>query len=111
MIDAALDLVPGMNDQRRQLLENADYLRASLQSMGWETGNSDTQIIPVIVGKETEVMALSAHLEENGILASGIRPPTVEPGQSRIRLTLTALHTRAHVEHLIAAFRSWTGTR
>lgn len=107
-IDAALDLVPVMDEQRARLHANADYLRSCLREMGWPTGASDTQIIPVIVGEEEKAMALSAFLEEKGIMATGIRPPTVEDGQSRIRLTLTALHTRRHVEQVVAAFRAWS---
>ena len=106
-VDAALDLVPEMTDQRRKIHENADYLRASLQAMGWNTGKSDTQIVPVVVGNERDTLSLSAHLEKNGLMATGIRPPTVPIGQSRIRLTLTALHTRQHVDHLIDAFHAW----
>jgi 8-amino-7-oxononanoate synthase len=106
-IDAALDLVPAMDDQRRRIQENADYLRSSLSAMGWDTGKSDTQIVPVVVGNEDDTMSLSAHLEKNGVMATGIRPPTVAPGQSRIRLTLTALHTRRHVDQLIDAFKTW----
>lgn len=108
-IDAALDLVPGMDDQRRRIHENADHLRASLQAMGWDTGKSDTQIVPVLVGNEKDTMALSAHLEKSGVMATGIRPPTVAAGQSRIRLTLTALHTRRHLDQLIEAFKAWGG--
>jgi 8-amino-7-oxononanoate synthase len=108
-IDAALDLVPGMDDERRRIHENADFLRTSLKAMGWDTGKSDTQIVPVVVGNEDDTMSLSAHLEKNGVMASGIRPPTVGPGQSRIRLTLTALHNRSHVNQLIEALKSWGG--
>lgn len=105
-IDAALDLVPMMSDQRQRIFENADYLRSSLRKMGWQTGLSDTQIVPVVIGDEKETLALSAHLEKNGIMATGIRPPTVADGQSRIRLTLTALHARQHVQQVIDAFQS-----
>lgn len=106
-VDAALDLLPGMDDQRRRLLENADYLRRSMQEMGLKTGASDTQIVPVIIGGDSETMALAAHLEKNGVMATGIRPPTVENGQSRIRLTVTALHSRRHVQQVLDAFKSW----
>jgi len=105
-IDAALDLVPIMSDQRQRILDNAGYLRSSLRKMGWQTGLSDTQIVPVVIGDEKETLALSAHLEKNGIMAAAIRPPTVADGQSRIRLTLTALHAQQHVQKVIDAFQS-----
>lgn len=108
-IDAALELVPKMNAERAQLHAHADYLRSSLREMGWQTGASDTQIVPVVIGGEKDTMALSAFLEDRGIMATGIRPPTVPEGQSRIRLTLTALHTRQHVQVIIDAFKAWSG--
>lgn len=110
-VDAALDLVPGMDEERRRIHGNADQLRSALRSMGWDTGKSDTQIVPVVVGSEDNAMSLSTHLERSGILATGIRPPTVPAGQSRIRLTLTALHDRGHVDRLIDAFNTWDGRR
>jgi 8-amino-7-oxononanoate synthase len=52
-------------------------------------------------------MELSARLEKQGILAMGIRPPSVAPGKARIRLTLSAAHTWEHVERLVSAFEAW----
>ena len=104
-IDAALDLIPSMEPERRRLLENAAYLRENLNGMGYETGNSSTQIIPVILGGEEETVTLSNWLEENNILAIPIRPPTVPPGKARIRLTLSALHTRTQIDFLLTLFK------
>ncbi|MBC2714999.1 MAG: 8-amino-7-oxononanoate synthase [Desulfobacteraceae bacterium] len=106
-IDAALDLIPAMDAERKSLQNHAEYLRQSLHEMGWRTGQSSTQIIPIIVGNEAEALALSKWLEENGILISAIRPPTVPEGASRIRLSLSALHTRKHVDHVIGLLQKW----
>lgn len=106
-IDAALELIPVMDGQRKSLLANAEYLRGSLHDIGWETGSSSTQIIPIMVGKEAEALELSSWLEENGILISAIRPPTVPEGASRIRLSLSALHTRLHIDRVIDVLKQW----
>jgi 8-amino-7-oxononanoate synthase len=106
-IDAALELIPSMDTQRESLLANAEYLRNSLHEMGWQTGNSSTQIIPIMIGEESEALALSSWLEENRILISAIRPPTVPEGASRIRLSLSALHTRSHIDHVIDVMKQW----
>ena len=106
-IDAALDLIPAMDQERRTLLENSAYLRNSLREMGWDTGGSATQILPVIVGKESDTLELSRWLEENGLLISAIRPPTVPEGASRIRVSLSALHTRQHIDQLIDRMKKW----
>jgi len=100
-VDAALDLIPAMDDERRNLLSNADYLRQTLKERSWRTGTSSTQIIPIIIGQEAGALALSGWLAENAILISAIRPPTVPPGGSRIRLSLSALHTRDHIDRLL----------
>ena len=104
-IDAALDLIPGMGEERKELHAKADFLRLGLQNSGWRTGASNTQIVPVMVGGEMEALALSNHLKNKGVLASAIRPPTVPEGQSRIRLALSAAHTRGQLENLIQLFK------
>lgn len=108
-IDAALDLVPTMDRERAELERKALTLRRQLQALGFDTGPSSTQIIPVIVGKEQEALALSAWLQSRGILAAAIRPPTVPPGRSRIRIALSAQHTEEHLGQLIEAFSGWAG--
>jgi 8-amino-7-oxononanoate synthase len=110
-IAAALDLIPAMDAERRCLHANADLLRTSLQRMGWDCGRSATQIVPVVVGPESETMALSQWLATNGIYASAIRPPTVEQGRSRIRLTVTALHQPEDIQRVIDAFDRWKEMR
>ena len=104
-IDAALDLIPQMDKERKELHVKADFVRAHLQDMGWETGTSNTQIIPVMIGRETEALALSRHLENVGVLATALRPPTVPEGQSRIRLALSVTHTMEQLEYLIQQFK------
>ena len=104
-IDAALDLVPGMEEGRASLRSNADFLRRGLEALGYDTGDSTTQIVPVILGNEEETLALSERLESNGFLAMAIRPPTVPRGQSRIRISLSTDHTREQVKALVDVFR------
>lgn len=106
-VDAALELVPEMDAERKALLENSAFLRESLEALGFSTGASQSQIVPVIIGGEAEALSLSAHLSDNGVLAAAIRPPTVERGKSRIRLSLSVLHSRKMVEDLVSVFASW----
>ncbi|MEE4354260.1 MAG: 8-amino-7-oxononanoate synthase [Desulfatiglans sp.] len=106
-IDAALELIPQMEKERRDLLFNADYLRKSLHELGFDTGESSSHIVPVIIGDEEEALSASAWLEENSVFATALRPPTVEEGRSRIRLAVTALHPRQDVDKVIDIFRRW----
>jgi len=103
--EAAIDLLGSLEKEREFLIKSSDYLRSKLQSFGYETGNSSTQIVPVIIGTETQTLQLSQKLFTSGFLAVAIRPPTVGKGKSRIRLSLSALHTMEQIESLLEVFK------
>lgn len=102
-IDAALDLVPQMDAERAHLQALAARLRSGLAQLGLEHGASATQIVPAVIGGEAEALALAAALEQRGFLAAAIRPPTVPPGTSRLRLALRATHTAEDIDALTEA--------
>ena len=100
---AALRIVREEPDRRRRLLALAERLRKALADKGFDTGGSETQIVPVLVGAPERALALAAALLEKGIFCPAIRPPTVPPGTSRLRVSLTAEHTEEDVERLVSA--------
>lgn len=106
-LDAALELIPKMEKERSAYRQRIERTREELSKMGFDTGTSNSQIIPVIIGGEQETMALSEFLKEHGILATAIRPPTVPARTSRIRLTLTSKHTDEHIDHLLNTLKQW----
>ena len=101
-IDAAVELVPSLEPARRRLAERAEFVRRSFAAAGLDTGLSATQIVPVILGDEHRTLDAAARLEDAGLLGVAIRPPTVPPGTSRIRFTLSAAHTDSDIERLVA---------
>ena len=103
-MDAALDLAPTLDAERARLAASGERLRAALQGMGLDTGASSTQIVPAIVGDEARALAVAAGLEQRGLLAVAIRPPTVPAGTSRLRIALSAAHRDDDVSRLIAGF-------
>ena len=105
-IDAALDLVPGMEAERRHLATLGEQLRTGLAALGIDHGASSTQIVPAVIGAEGDAMALSRRLEAAGFLASAIRPPTVPPGTSRLRIALRATHEASDIDALLAALEA-----
>ena len=105
-MDAALELAPHMEAERARALAQAGALRAALSALGIDHGPSRTQIVPAIVGTERLALALSERLLAQGILAVAIRPPTVPPGTSRLRLAVSAAHGPADMAKLTAAL-SW----
>ncbi len=106
-IDAALDLVPEMDLKRQELQDKAERLRVSLRRMGFDTGLSTTQIIPIIVGSAAAALSLSSYLEQSGFYVPAIRPPTVPNGSARLRLSLTAVHTNHQIENFLSTLRNW----
>ena len=100
---AALDLLVEGNLQER-LWENTRFFKNGLDSLGFDTGNSETPITPVIVGQGASAMALSDALFERGVFCTGIGYPTVPEHKSRVRAIVTASHTRADLEQALEAF-------
>ena len=64
---------------------------------------SSSPIVPVVLGDEEAAMAASAALREQGLLVPAIRPPTVAPGSSRLRISVSATHTPAQLQRLCEA--------
>lgn len=88
--------------------ENARYLRDGLNRLGYNTLNSQTQIIPVVIGDASLTLEVSRLLLDEGILAAAIRPPTVPEGTCRIRITVMATHTREDLDFALGAFEKIT---
>jgi 7-keto-8-aminopelargonate synthetase-like enzyme len=102
---AALDLIEQEPTLRERLQENTAFMHRELRSLGFDLGSSQTQIIPIMAGEASTAVAMAADLKEQGIFLQAIRPPTVPAGSSRLRLTVTALHTRQQLEQVITALK------
>ena len=108
---AALDLVEREPERRIGLLATADGLRRVLKEQGWNVAGSASQIIPVIVGDAERATALQALLAERGIFVPAIRPPSVPPGTSRLRISLSAAHTPEMLAKLVEALAAGYAAR
>lgn len=100
---AALKIVHDEPQRRTDLLTKAKWLRGKLREIGWSLGDSESQIIPVIVGTENLAMTLSAQLHEMGMMVPGIRPPSVPDGECLLRISLSCGHTQQHLDTLVEA--------
>jgi glycine C-acetyltransferase len=101
---AAIDLVKREPERRETLRRNGEILRSGLVKLGYTLGVSRSQILPLIVGDAGACMRLSEDLLSHGIFAQGIRPPTVPPGTSRLRITLMATHTDEQLHRALKVF-------
>lgn len=106
-IEAALELVPHLDAERKALRLKADSMRKELRSMGFDCGKSESQIIPVILGSSIAALELSRYLENSGFYAPAIRPPSVPESKSRLRLSLCADHRDEEIESLLLTLRRW----
>ncbi|MCY2925812.1 MAG: 8-amino-7-oxononanoate synthase [Planctomycetota bacterium] len=97
---ASLDIVRDEPGRRLRLGELSLRLRTRLHALGVSTGDSATQIIPIPMGSPARAVAVSRELFEAGYLIPAIRPPTVAPQSSRLRVSLTSGHTEEQLDAL-----------
>jgi len=88
---------------RDRLWRNVAHLRTGLEDCGYEV-LGDTQILPVVVGDREDAVELADAIEDRGVVAPAIRPPTVPEGTSRIRVVPMATHSPSDIEYCIEAF-------
>lgn len=105
-MDAVLDLVPSMDAERAHLQTLAEDFRNGLHKLGYDTGASDTQIVPVIIGDSARTIEISEQIKDAGFWASAIRPPTVPEGSARIRFSFSAAHTEGDISALLSIFET-----
>ena len=87
--------------REENLIANGEYFRSKLREAGFDIGNSSTHIIPIVVGSNENALRFSKRLQEVGIAAIAIRPPTVPINSSRIRFAVTSQHTIADLKWAI----------
>ncbi|WP_337102863.1 8-amino-7-oxononanoate synthase [Paenibacillus sp. YIM B09110] len=92
-ISKALELVKADHWRRERLSEASRLFRSSLCNAGFNIGDGDSPIVPLIVGDNDTALRFSSALEKEGIAAVAIRPPTVPEGTARIRFSLSATHS------------------
>lgn len=102
---ASLKLIEQEEWRRERLVELIAQLRDELHLLRWELLSSTTPIQPLIIGESDAVMQVSNALREQGILVPAIRPPTVSHGTARLRISLSALHSKEDVARLTSGLR------
>lgn len=98
---ASLDLIRQEQHRRDHLVALIAAFRQGAAAMGYELMPSRTPIQPIMVGDNWTALALSQALEQRGLLVTAIRPPTVPEGQARLRVTLSAAHSRGDLQKLL----------
>jgi len=99
----SLELLRGEGWRREHLHKLIARFRQGAAAIGLTLVDSPTPIQPILIGDSARALQLSAMLKERGLLVTAIRPPTVPAGSARLRVTLSAAHSEAQLERLLAA--------
>jgi 8-amino-7-oxononanoate synthase len=99
-----LDIMEAEPERRRKLWENADYMRKGLRSLGYDTGVSETPIIPVLIGSDDKTFVFWRALFDNGVFSNPVVPPAVPEKESRIRTSYSATHTKDQLDFVLEVF-------
>lgn len=97
----ALKILRQEPNLRKRLWANTDYIKSRLEEMEFNLRGSVSSIIPIMIGDTKQTVVISQMLWNKGFYVPAIRPPTVPQGQSRLRLTITAMHTREQMDGLL----------
>jgi glycine C-acetyltransferase len=102
---AALDLLETDPTLVERLWENTRYFQGELRALGYDLGRTQTPITPVILGDEEAAVAFSRELYERGVMAPSIAYPIVPKGTARLRVMLSAMLEREHLDRALETFR------
>jgi glycine C-acetyltransferase len=101
----ALELIGREGDRRKRLWENIVYLRNRLVQLGFNVGNSNSAIIPIIVGDDGMLRKIGYEIHEKGVFANTVFFPAVPHNSSRIRLSVMATHTKEDLDTVVNAMK------
>lgn len=103
---ASLDILNKSDELNKKLWENSKYFKEKINSLGLNVGNSQTPITPVIIGDEKLTQEFSRQLFVKKVFATAVTYPLVQRGKGRIRVMISAEHTKKDLDYGIEAFQS-----
>lgn len=106
----ALKILQEEPERVARLQANALFLRGGLQSLGYDTGLSETAVIPVMLHDDAKTALFARKLRDYGILVSPVLFPAVAQGSARLRLCVTAAHTDEHLQFALDVFEKMRST-
>jgi 8-amino-7-oxononanoate synthase len=104
-VSAAIDIIENEPERRERLWQNTTKMLYGLKDLGFKVGNSETPIIPVIVGDDEKAFLMAVMLQEEGVFANVAVTPAVPNGMALIRTSYMATHTDEHLDIVLTAFK------
>ena len=100
----ALEIIEREPERRKNLWENARFMKREFETLGFDTGLSESPVIPLVVGEDLDAFAMTLKLQERGVFANPVVSPAVPKGRSMMRTSYMATHTMEHMELALEAF-------
>ena len=100
----ALEIIEREPERRKHLWESTDYMKREFVSLGFDTRESASPVIPLVIGDDMDVYQMTAKLQQEGIFANPVVTPAVPLGEAMMRTSYMATHTREHLDLALAAF-------
>ncbi len=103
---AALDIIESEPEHVQRLWDNAEYMRAGFKRLGYDTGASNTPVIPIYIRDDYRTVLAWHALIEEGVYTNPVVSPGVPPKSSLLRTSYMATHTKEHLDHALKAFET-----
>ena len=104
-IYSSIKIMPKLKNQRKKLIKNSFLLRKMLKKENFNIGNSQTNIIPIIIGNSKKTILISKKLEKKGFYVAPIRPPSVPQNSSRLRISISSAHSLNNIKKLFDSLK------
>jgi 8-amino-7-oxononanoate synthase len=104
-IYSGIKIIPMLKNERKKLIKNSYFLRKILKKDNFDIGNSQTNIIPIIIGDSKKTILISKKLEKKGFYVAPIRPPSVPPNSSRLRISISSCHSQNNIKKLFNSLK------
>ncbi len=103
---AALRIIKREPERLEQLWENTKMMKEGLEALGYDTGLSETPVLPVMIGDVENVFVMCKMLEDEGVFINPVIPPAVPANESLIRISLMATHTKEQIDFALGKLES-----
>ena len=97
----AVEIIEREPERRKQLWESTKYMKEQFESLGFDTGDCSSPVIPLVVGEDMTAFKMTMRLQDEGVFANPVVSPAVPPGRSMIRTSYMATHTREHLDRAL----------
>ena len=101
---AALEVIQEEPERRAQLWHNTRRIQDGLRSLGYDLGNSETPIVPVLIGDFDRMLVFWKELFDAGVFTNPVTPPAVPDNSCRLRISMMATHNDDHIDFVLDAF-------